>query len=113
MFAVRYAALLSLVIWLGGMIGLQFFVVPADADVVHFRGVELVCGGLLLVCLFAIKFIGPPPHGFIPRAAIVVLMLLVTVAARYQFDRLSAVSQSLTTVNIGLGLVLLYWYVKE
>lgn len=113
MFAIRYAALLSLVVWLGGMITLALFGISSPDVLANFHLAEYICGTLLLVCLFAIKFIGPPPHGFIPRVAIVVLMLIVAVSAGLQLDKLPKVSNALRTANLGLGLALLYWYVKE
>ena len=113
MFAIRYVALLSLVVWLGGMIWLGLFVTPTPEILGRFHLAQYVCGFVVLVCLFAIKFIGPPPHAFIPRVAIVVLMQLIAVASGYQFNEMIGISRALMTVNLGLGLVLLYWYVTE
>lgn len=162
MLAIRYVALLALVIWLGGMITLGLLVAPSTfqvlqaADPVSGRGlagslfgailrnfhvVEYACGFVVLVCLFAIKFMGPPPHAFIPRVTIIVLMLISSVtsgyavtpeivrlqsevsgpinglpetdARRVRFDRMHQTSTGLMTVNMALGLVLLFWYVKE
>ena len=112
MFAIRYVALLSLVVWLGGTIMLVAgsLVGPVRA---HFHLVEYACAFIVLVCLFAIKFIGPPPHAFMPRVAIVVLMLIIAVASAFQFDRWPEASTALMGLNGALGLVLLYWYVKE
>ena len=87
------------------------------------------------------KLLGPPPQNFIPRIAIVVVMLGIAVYSgvpvtreitsiqsqiagpvsslpesdprRARFDRLHAMSTTLMTINMGLGLVLLYWYVNE
>jgi hypothetical protein len=111
--AIRYVALLSLVVWLGGMITLVLFGTASSDIRANFHFLEYVCGTSVLVCLFAIKFIGPPPHGFIPRVAIVVLMLIVAVASGLQPDQLPAVAYGLRAANLGLGLVLLSWYVKE
>jgi hypothetical protein len=162
MFAIRYVALLALVVWLGGMILLGALVAPASFSVLqaadpvsgrmlagslfgtileNFHYVEYVCGFVVLVCLFAIKFIDSTPHGFIPRVVIVVVMLMISVASgfpvtreiarvqaqvtgpmealpatdprRVEFDRLHQVSTGMMTINIGLGLVLLFWYVRE
>jgi hypothetical protein len=162
MFAIRYVALLALVVWLGAMITLGLLVAPSTfrvleaADPVagrvlagsvfgtilaHFHVVAYVCAFVLLVCLFAIKFIGPPPHGFIPRVGIVLVMLLIAVASgfpvtrelarvqaevsgpmdalpvtdprRVAFDRLHQASTGMMAINMALGLVLLYWYVRE
>jgi hypothetical protein len=99
------------------------------------------CGGLLLICLFVMKFVGPPPAGFEFRVAIVTTMLALALysgipvsreiahiqsqvsgpmsalpqsdARRARFDRLHGLSTTLMTVNMGLGLVLLYWYARE
>jgi hypothetical protein len=57
------------------------------------------------------KFMGPPPHDFVPRAAIAVLMLLVAFASA--LPAAGEFSTTLMAINIGLGLVLLYWYVRE
>jgi hypothetical protein len=162
MFAIRYVALLALVIWLGGMIMLGLLVAPSTfrvlqaADPVagrvlagslfgdilrHFHLVAYGCGIVILVCLFAIKFLGPPPRAFIPRAAIVVVMLIIAVYSGYpvsreiaqiqshlsgpvnalpetdprrvRFDRLHQMSTTLMTINMALGLVLLFWYIRE
>jgi hypothetical protein len=113
MFAIRYVALLSLVVWLGGMIWLGLFGTPTPELLSRFHLAQYVCGFVVLVCLFAIKFIGPPPHGFIPRVAIVVLMLLIAVASGFQFNGAPGALRALTALNLALGLVLLYWYVNE
>jgi uncharacterized membrane protein len=162
MLAIRYTALLALVVWLGGMILLAVIVAPSTFQVLqaaapatgralagslfgtmlrHFNVVSYVCGFLMLVCLFAIKFLGPPPQSFIPRVAIVAAMLVVAVysgypvaraigrvqaqvsgpisalpptdARRVEFDRLHQTSTTLMAINVGLGLVLLFWYVRE
>jgi hypothetical protein len=162
MVAIRYVALLALVVWLGGMIMLGVLVAPSTFRVLQaaepvtgrvlagslfgdilrqFHLVAYGCGIVILVCLFAIKFLGPPPPAFIPRAAIVVVMLLIAVysgypvsreiaeiqshvsgplnalpdtdARRVRFDRLHRVSTTLMTINMALGLVLLGWYIRE
>ena len=64
-----------------------------------------------IVGLFVMKFVGPPPAAFIPRAAIAVLMLLVAAAAAAASA--SGTAAMLITVNIALGFVLLAWYVRE
>ncbi len=162
MFVVRYVALLALVVWVGGMILLALIVAPSTFGVLqaadpvsgrvlagslfgailgNFHVVEYVCALVVLVCLFAIKFVGPPPHAFIPRVAIVAVMLMLAVVSglpvarqiarvqseisgpvnalpaadplRVRFDRLHQTSTALMTINMGLGLVLLFWYVRE
>jgi hypothetical protein len=104
MVAVRYVVLVALVVWLGGMVTALF----GDSSL----PVSLVaagCGGVILVGLFVMKFVGPPPHGFIPRAALTALMLVLGIgSAVYR-----TVTTELTAVNLALGLVLLLWYVRE
>ena len=83
MLAVRYVALAALVVWLGGMVTVVF-----GESLPPFHFVALTCGAVILVSLFVMKFVGPPPRGFVPRAA-------------------------LTAINLALGLLLLFWYVRE
>jgi hypothetical protein len=104
MLAVRFVVLVALVVWLGGTATVLF----GDS----LRPISLVaagCGGIILIGLFVMKFVGPPPQGFIPRAALTALMLVLGLA--------SAVYRTVTTellaVNLALGLVLLLWYVRE
>lgn len=162
MFAVRYLALAALVVWLGGMIVLALLVAPSTFRVLqahdaatgrvlagalfgdilrHFYVLAYGCGAVIFLCLFIMKFVGPPPRAFALRAAIVAVMLALAVyagvpvsreiaqlqsdvagpinqlpdtdARRVRFDRLHATSTTLMTVNMGLGLVLLFWYVRE
>jgi hypothetical protein len=164
MLVVRYLALIVLVIWLGGMIALGLLVAPTTFGVLQssapdpatgrmlagsvfgeilrrFHLLAYGCGGLLLICLFVMKFVGPPPAGFEFRVAIVTTMLALALysgipvsreiahiqsqvsgpmsalpqsdARRARFDRLHGLSTTLMTVNMGLGLVLLYWYARE
>ena len=162
MIAIRYAALIALVVWLGGMVVLGLLVAPSTFRVLQghegaagrvlagalfgdilrqFYMLAYVCGGIILCSLIVLKLVGPPPHGFPARAAIVAVMLAIAVYAgvpvsreiasiqsevagpmnrlpdadprRVRFDRLHATSTTLMTVNMMLGLVLLYWYVRE
>jgi hypothetical protein len=144
MFVVRYVALAALVVWLGGLIVVGVIVVPAQFDVLQpanpalarVFGLELlrqvhllsyVCGGVLLVALFVMKFVGPPPVAFPPRAAIVAAMLASSVYSGYfVLPEISAAhahagathdlqqrSTLLMILNIALGSALLYWYARE
>ena len=162
MFVIRYVALAALVVWLGGMIVLALLVAPSTFRVLQatdpatgrvlagalfgdilrqFYVLTYVCAGVILFCLFVMKFMGPPPPAFVPRAAIVTAMLALAVYAgvpvsreiaqiqsqvsgpmnnlpatdprRVRFNRLHATSTTLMTFNMGLGLVLLFWYVRE
>jgi hypothetical protein len=104
MLAVRYVALAALVVWLGGMVTAVF------GDLLRpFHLVSLACGAIILVSLFIMKFVGPPPHAFVPRAALTALMLLVLGLSAL----LRSASSLLLEINLVLGLVLLFWYVRE
>jgi hypothetical protein len=152
--AVRYLALATLVVWLGGMVVLGLLVAPSTFGVLEasdpvsgrvlagavfgevmrrFHLLAYGCGAILLVCLFVIKFVGPPPDGFIVRAGIAAAMLALALYSgvrvsrgiaeiqsrvsgpisglpdtdprRVRFDRLHSMSTMLMTVNTGLGFV--------
>jgi len=106
MIVVRYATLAALVLWLGLMIGARF------GDVMrHLPLLAPACGAVVVVGLFAIKFMGPPPHGFVPRIAIVFLMLIIAAASGWLVSATAALT--LLPVNIVLGFVLLSWYARE
>ena len=98
MFAVRYAALTALVLWLGGMVILGALVAPSTFQVLQavdqadgrilgglvfgdvlrrFHLLAYGCGAVLFVALFVMKFVGPPPAAFIPRSLITATMLLI------------------------------------
>jgi hypothetical protein len=164
MLIIRYVALTVLVVWLGGMIALGLLVAPTTFGVLQasasdaatgrmlagsvfgeilrrFHLLAYGCGLILLVCLFVMKFVGPPPSGFFVRVGLVAVMLAIALysgvpvsreiahiqaqvagpmsalpssdARKARFDRLHALSTALMTVNMGMGLVLLYWYVRE
>jgi hypothetical protein len=104
MLAVRYVALGALVIWLGGMVTVTF------PDLMRrFNLVAVVCGTVIVASLFIMKFVGPPPHGFVPRAALTVLMLIVVGVSVL----MPAFASTLAFVNLALGFVLLSWYGRE
>jgi hypothetical protein len=116
MIAVRYVALAALVMWVGGMIALPLLVAPAVSGEAigevwrRFHLLAYVCGATVFVALFVMKFVGPPPHAFTLRAGIVFLMLLlVTYSGRGMAPPLPV----LAAINLGLGLLLLGWYVRE
>jgi len=104
MLAVRYVVLVALVVWLGGLVTALF-----GESLRSISLLALGCGGVILVGLFAMKFVGPPPSAFKARAALTALMLLV--AAGSAIYRTAATE--LLAINLALGLVLLFWYVKE
>ena len=96
MLALRYAALLSLVVWVGGLLVLGAIAAPAIFDVTAWRHtadgrvlagaifgetlrrfhlVAYGAGGLLLLTLLTRAILGPRPHRFAWRAALATLML--------------------------------------
>jgi hypothetical protein len=105
MILVRYATLVALVIWLGVMVDERFGDLLRRPHLISYG-----CGAAVVVGLFVLKFMGPPPIAFVMRAGIAALMLLSAVAAAFVARDLS---NMLLTLNIGLGLVLLIWYVRE
>jgi hypothetical protein len=162
MFVVRYATLAALVVWLGGMVVLGALVAPSTFGVLQaldpqggrvlagavfgdvlrlFHLLAYGCGAAMLVGLFVMKFVGPPPPGFVLRAALVVAMLAVAAYSgvlvsgelaqiqagvqgpvsrlaendprRVRFDALHWRSTALMTANMVLGLVSLAWYARE
>jgi uncharacterized membrane protein len=97
--ALRYLYLLTLVIWLGGMIVLGAVVAPTTFQMLQahepvtgrelagelfgfilarFHYVAYGAGGLLLATLFAMRLLGPRPRASGVRAAIVATMLLIS-----------------------------------
>jgi len=99
---VRYIVLAALVIWLGG----TFYAWAGD----RLRSMELVtyvCSGVMVAGLFVMKFVGPPPHDFTIRVAIVATIVGVTLAGR-MWGRTVA-----SAVTFTLGCVLLAWYARE
>jgi hypothetical protein len=108
MIVVRYATLMALVIWLGGMMGARFGGLVGRLDLLGYA-----CGAAVFVGLFAMKFLGPPPPAFVPRVAIVLLMLGIAVAATSVPRIAPDLAKGLSAINIGLGFVLLFWYVRE
>jgi len=104
MLAVRYVALAALVVWLGGMVTVLF-----GDRLPPFQLVALGCGAVILVSLFVLKFVGPPPHGFVPRAALTALMLLLVGASAVARPAAAV----LTAINLALGCLLLFWYARE
>lgn len=103
MIVVRYAALAALVVWLAGMLALQ------AGDALRSPSVALACGGVLLVSLVVLKFVGPPPRAFRLRAGVVIVMLIVALLA--SIGRVPATIA--IPVNLAFGAILLSWYVLE
>lgn len=96
MLALRYAYVLALVVWLGGMVILGALVAPTTFQVLQmsepaagralagevfgtvitrFHYVQYAAGVLLLVTLAAMALLGPRPRAFAKRTALVTLML--------------------------------------
>jgi len=162
MLALRYVYVLALAVWFGGMILLGAIVAPATFQVLQaampdagralagdvfgtmlarFHYVAYAAGALLIVTLFAMRLLGPRPHGVGVRVAIVTAMLasalysgLVvsaqidavqqesaglpsrlpeTDARRIRFDELHQLSTRLMLLNIVGALALLYWEARE
>ena len=102
--AVRYAALVALVLWIGSMTSRVF-----GSGVWQGRLFPSACGAVIVLCLLVMKFVGPPPGGFIPRIAITVGMILLGVISVTQRSTAAA----LQPLAMALGFVLLFWYVRE
>jgi hypothetical protein len=105
MIVVRFGTLAALVLWLSAMLGARF------GDVLQRPRLMLVFGAITFVGLFAMKFLGPPPPAFVPRVAIVFVMLVVAAASIWLVT--SGPAAWLLTANICLGFLLLYWYTRE
>ena len=105
MILVRYATLVALVIWLGAMIDARFGDLVRRAHLIAYA-----CGGATVVGLTVLKFMGPPPIAFVLRTGLALLMVAIAGAAAWAPPE---AAHLLMTVNIGLGLVLLIWYVRE
>jgi hypothetical protein len=100
MLALRFAALLILVIWVGGLLALGAIAAPAIFDVLaatqadsarmlagalfgeilrRFHMVSYAAGTLLLGTLLLRRVLGPPPRRFAWRAGLAALMLAASV----------------------------------
>ena len=106
MIVVRYATLAALVLWLSAMLGARFGDLPRQLPLL-----TLACGAVTFIGLFAMKFLGPPPAAFVPRVAIVFVMLVLGATSVWLVT--SGTATWLLTINIGLGFLLLYWYTRE
>jgi hypothetical protein len=110
MFVVRFVALIALAVWLGSMVAPIWPTNCLSCDLGReTRALGYACGGIVLVSLFMIKFLGPPPRQFPLRAGTVALMLLVAVYADYRH----VTSMAPTAINLVLALMLLSWYARE
>jgi len=109
MLVVRYVTLTALVVWLGGLVTLRLLTSPSSDIVRQFQFVGYACGALMLVGLVVLKFVGPPPAGYIPRLALVAVMLAVATSAGAMRES----SPVPMTIDMALGFALLFWYVRE
>lgn len=99
MLALRYAALLALVVWAGGLLALGLVAAPAAFDVLaarqvadgrllagaifgetlrRFHHIGYLCGGVLLFSLIARRILGPRPRRAGLRVALASIMLAAT-----------------------------------
>lgn len=99
MLALRYAALLAVAIWVGGLLGVGGIAAPAVFEVLDARApaegrmlagaiggeilrrfhlVSYACGAVVLISLAARAVLGPRPRRFAIRAGLAALMLGVT-----------------------------------
>jgi hypothetical protein len=102
MLALRYAALLAIVVWVGGLAALGGIAAPAIFDVTAWRHVpegrglagaifgetlrrfhlvSYAAGGVLLLTLISRAILGPRPRRFAWRAALATLMLAASLAS--------------------------------
>lgn len=95
MLALRYAALLALVVWVGGLVTLGAVVAPATFDVLgaagaagrqqagavfgeifrRFHLITYACGAIILFSLFTRAILGPRPRRFAIRVSVAAIMV--------------------------------------
>lgn len=114
MLVLRYAYLLALVVWLGGMIALRMLAAPEPGGEAlrRFQLVGYACAAIMLAALVAMKMLGPRPIALGVRIAIVGLMLAVAVWSGLGPGRrveAHGLSSTLMLVNVAGGLALLYF----
>jgi hypothetical protein len=110
MFVVRLAALIALALWIGGMVAPIWMALGVPGDFGRqTRTLGYACGGVILVSLFVLKFVGPPPRHFTARATIAAVMVGVVAVAHAA----KIASPVPIVVNVILSVVLLSWYVRE
>ena len=107
MFVVRYVALVALSLWLGDLLLLASGAAPGAIRSLQLAG--YLCGAAVLVSLFIIKFLGPPPRAFTVRAGLVFVLLVLSVYA----GEFRESPRWLPSVNGLLALLLLAWYARE
>lgn len=117
MLALRYVALIALVLWIGGLVALGGIAFPTAFDITaawhvpnspmlagklvgemlrRFQTLSWTAGGVLLLTLIARAILGPRPRRFAWRAAVATVMLAVSVYAGLVVDaRVERVGASL------------------
>jgi hypothetical protein len=118
MLALRYAAVLAIAVWAGGLLALGAIVAPAIFEVIAlrhvaegrvlsgaifgeaFRRFHLVtygCGGVLLLSLVIRRILGPRPRRFAVRFGIATLMLAASLYSGL------VISPSIATIQQQVG----------
>jgi hypothetical protein len=109
---VRYAVLAALVVWLGATVQTLAGQSPGER-----LSLAYGCGGVVIVGLFVMKFVGPPPRAFALRVALAALMLATSVAAALGGTSRPADAAGLSPIMHGataaIGFILLSWYARE
>lgn len=117
MLALRYAALVALTVWVGGLVALGSIAAPATFDQLAARGVpdsrvvagalvgEMLrrantvgyyCGALLLISLVARRILGPRPVRTGIRFAVAAVMLAATIySGQILFARIETLRQTI------------------
>ena len=117
MVVLRYAYVLALVVWLGGMVVLGTVVAPATFQVLealepasgrvlggtvfsavldHFQYVAYGCGALVLLALAVMAVLGPRPAGFAVRSGIAAVMLAIALySGLVVFTNIEAIRQQI------------------
>jgi uncharacterized membrane protein len=120
MLALRYAYVLALVVWIGGMIVLGALVAPTTFSVLQaadpangralagelfgtlltrFHPIAYGCGAVLCVVLILGRILGPRPPAFAARVILVVVMLAVAgYSGRVVLTRVAAIQAQVGTL---------------
>jgi hypothetical protein len=106
MFVARYVALAALVLLLTDSVAASGLVAGAPGP--HYYLASL-CALVVLIALFVMKFVGPPPHAFVLRGTLIFTAAALSLYAGW-FAPDSPVA---ARVNLVLGLILLGWYARE
>lgn len=137
----RFAYLLALVVWLGGLLVLAGVAAPTISDVLQartpaesrllanvvfdtvlsrFHLVSFGCGATMLVALVAMALLGPRPRPFAPRLATIGIMLAATAAIvvplGWQAGTVAGATTgtaSLMTLTAVGGILLVFWDARE